>query len=442
VNDGKGNFTIDTSALPINYTSKSCIKAADIDNDGDLDLFIGGRVLPGSYPLPVSSFIYRNDSKPGNIKFTDVTRELAPELSNIGLICDALWTDFDNDGWTDLILTGEWSPLKFFKNDHGKLKDVTANTGIGNESGWWNSIVGGDFDNDGDIDYIAGNLGENSFFKASPQYPVNMYASDFDGNGTLDPIITVYLKDQQGNKKEYPAFNRDDLVDQIPTLKKKYLTYKEFGAADIHDIFPDSSLKKALHLQVNYLQTSYIENLGNGMFKLHALPPLAQMAPVFAMITDDVNDDGNLDIMLCGNDFGNEVMNGRYDAMNGLVLLGDGKGNFTAESILQSGLYIPGNAKALVKLRGSDSSYLIAASQNRAQLQLFQLNKTYKNFVDLKANDRAIFIHLRDGKTREDEVYHGNSYLSQSSSFIPVNDMITSIDIVNSKNEKRTINFK
>jgi len=442
VNDGKGNFAIDTSALPTNYTSKSCIKAVDIDNDGDLDLFVGGRVLPGSYPLPVSSFIYRNDSKPGNIKFTDVTKEVAPQLNNIGLICDAIWTDFDNDGWTDLILAGEWMPLKFFKNDHGKLKDVTAKTGVGDENGWWNSIVAGDFDNDGDIDYIAGNLGENSFFKASKQYPVNMYADDFDGNGTLDPVVTVYLKDQQGNKKEYPAANRDDLVDQMPALKKKFPTYKAFGEAGIYDIFSDSSLKNSLHLQANNLQTSYIENVGNGKFKMRALPPLAQMSPVFGMIADDINDDGNLDIILCGNDFGNEVMDGRYDAMNGLVLPGDGKGNFAAQSLLQSGIYIPGNAKALVKLRGSNNHYLVAASQNRGPLQLFQLNKTYKDFIQLKANDKTIFIHQKNGTTRKEEVYHGNSYLSQSSLFIPVNDMVTSVDIMNTKNEKRTLNFK
>jgi len=442
VNDGKGNFTIDTSALPVNLTSKSCIKAADIDNDGDLDLFIGGRVLPGSYPLPVSSFIYRNDSKPGKIKFTDVTNQVAPQLKNIGLISDALWTDFDNDGWTDLILAGEWMPIKFFKNDHGKLKDVTKQSGIGDKIGMWNSIVAGDFENNGRIDYIVGNLGENSFFKASKQYPVNMYAADFDGNGTLDPIITTFLKDQEGNKKEYPAFNRDDIFDQLPGLKKKYPTYKAFGAADIHDIFSNSVLKNSLHLQVNYLQTAYIENLGNGKFKMHPLAALAQMAPVFGMVTCDINDDGNLDVILCGNDFGNEVMNGRYDAMNGLVLLGDGKGNFKPQSIMQSGIYIPGNARALVKLRGSKNHLLIAASQNRGPLHLFQLNKPYKDFVPLKSNDKTIYIHLKNGKTRKEEVYHGNSFLSQSSLFIPVNDVVKSIDIINNKNEKRTINFK
>lgn len=442
VNDGKGNFTIDTSVLPENYTSKSCIKAVDIDNDGDLDLFIGGRVLPGKYPLAVSSFIYRNDSKPGKIKFTDITNEAAPHLKNIGLISDAIWTDFDNDGWTDLILAGEWMPLQFFKNDNGKLKDVTNQTGIDSEVGWWNSIVAGDFDNDGDIDYIAGNLGENSFFKASKEFPVNIYANDFDGNGTIDPVIAVYLKDQQGNKKEFPAFNRDEIIDQIPALKKKYPTYKDFGTAEIRDIFSGSVLKNSLHLQANFMKTSYIENIGNGKFKMHALPALAQMAPVYGMIADDVNGDGNPDVIISGNDYGNELMDGRYDAMNGLILLGDGKGNFTPQSLLQSGIYIPGNAKALVKLRGINNHYLVAASQNRGPLQLFQLNKSCKDFVPLKKNDKTIFIHLKNGKTRKEEVYHGNSFQSQSSLFIPVNDMISSIDIFNSSKEKRTINFK
>ena len=179
INDGKGNFTEDSSALPQNFTSKFCVRAIDYDKDGDLDLFVSGRVDPGNYPKPVSSFIFRNDSKNGHIKFTDVTESVAPALKNIGLVCDALFTDFDNDGWQDLILAGEWMPVTFLKNDKGVFKNVTSASGISNNIGWWNTIVSGDFDNDGDMDYIVGNLGQNSFYKASDQYPVSIIAKGF-----------------------------------------------------------------------------------------------------------------------------------------------------------------------------------------------------------------------------------------------------------------------
>jgi hypothetical protein len=439
-NDGKGNFSFDSSALPVNYTSKSCVKAVDIDNDGDLDLFVGGRVYPGKYPQPVSSFIYRNDSKPGKIKFTDITDDVAKELQNIGLVCDALWTDFDNDGWTDLIIVGEWIPVTFFKNDHGKLKNVTAQTGISNQTGWWNSITAGDFDNDGDIDYIVGNVGENSFYRASQKYPVNIYAKDFDKNGRLDAIPTVFLNDRNGQKKEFTAQNRDEIVEQLPLLKKKFLKYKTFATADIHAIFSDEELAGALHLQANNFNTCFIKNMGNGKFEMHALAAMAQLAPVFGMVTDDFNNDGNIDVALSANDFGNEVTNGRYDAMNGLVLLGDGKGNFIPQSILQSGFFLPGDAKALVKLRSADGHYLLAASQNRGPLKIFKQKINEKN-VPLKSNDKTVFIHLKNGLIRKEEVYHGTSFLSQSSLFIPVNDQVKAVDIINNKGEKRTISF-
>ncbi|MBL7697520.1 MAG: VCBS repeat-containing protein, partial [Chitinophagaceae bacterium] len=179
VNDGHGNMRWDTSAIPNNYASKSCVRAADIDNDGDLDLFIGSRVRPGRYPQPASSFIYRNDSKDGTVRFTDVTSQVAPGLENIGLICDALWTDYDNDGRPDLLLAGEWMPITVFRNDGVSLTNVTASTGLANDVGWWNSFVAGDFDNDGDIDYVVGNLGTNSYLRASYEYPVRIYEKDF-----------------------------------------------------------------------------------------------------------------------------------------------------------------------------------------------------------------------------------------------------------------------
>jgi hypothetical protein len=440
VNNGKGDFLPDASALPVNYTSKSCIKASDFDNDGDLDLFIGGRCLPGKYPLPVSSFIYRNDSKNGNIKFTDITNEVCPDLANIGMVCDAIWTDFDNDGWTDMIVAGEWMPVTFLKNNHGKLENITSQSGISDQTGWWNSIAAGDFDNDGDIDYIAGNLGENSFLKASDQYPVSVYAKDFDKNGDVDAILTIFLKDHQGVKREFPAASRDDIMSQLPSLKKKFPTYKEFADADIHQIFTDDQLKGAVTLHATNFKSCYLENKGNGKFQLHELPPMAQMAPLNGMVVDDLNEDGNLDVAICGNDYGNEVLNGRYDAMNGLLLLGDGKGNFIAQTNEQSGFFTPGNAKALIKLRGADSSYLLAASQNRGPLKIFSKKNINEKLIPLMPADKYVLIKLANGKQRKEELYYGNSFLSQSARFVDLNKNERSIEIKDSKGNIRTIN--
>ncbi len=441
INDGKGNFIRDSFALPVNHTSKSCVKAVDFDNDGDLDLFIGGRCLPSQYPLPVSSFIYRNDSKNGQIKFTDVTADVAKGLQNIGMVCDAIWTDFDNDGWTDLIVVGEWMPVTFFKNNHGKLENVTSQSGISDQTGWWNSITAGDFDNDGDIDYIVGNLGENSFFRASDEYPVNVYAKDFDNNGSIDAIVTVFLKDQKGVKREYPAMSRDDIVSQLPGLRKKFPTYKEFATAVVHQVFPENQMKGALVLHANNFKSCYLENKGNGKFALHPLPALAQMAPLNGMVVDDFNNDGNLDVAISGDDYGNEVANGRYDAMNGLVLLGDGKGNFSAQTILQSGLFIPGDAKALVKLKGPANTYLLAASQNRGPLKIFSDKNATGKLLPLQSTDKTVFVTLTNGKKRKEELYFGSSFMSQSSHFLNIGSHVVSVEIEDSKGKIRRINL-
>jgi hypothetical protein len=438
INDGKGNFRADTTALPMNHASKSCVKAVDFDHDGDLDLFIGARVLPGKYPLPVSSFIYRNDSEPGRVHFTDVTDSVAKDLLNIGMICDATWTDFDNDGWTDLVVAGEWMPLTFLKNDHGKFVNITDQSGVKQEIGWWNSIAAGDFDNDGDIDYIAGNLGLNSFYRASAEHPVSIYAKDFDKNGSFDALITLFLPDGNGIMREYPAASRDDIIKQLPGLRKKFPTYKDFGVAAITDLFPEEELRNACIYRATNFENCYLENLGHGKFKMHPLPAVAQLAPLYGMAVADYNLDGNLDIAVCGNDFGTEVTNGRYDALNGLLLLGDGRGNFSPQTILQSGIYVPGDAKALVKLSGPDNSFLLAASQNRGPLKIFR-DKSAEKMIKLQSNDRILKIALKNGKTRKEELYYGSSFLSESSRFVRMNDSIKRITVIDEKGRERIV---
>lgn len=439
INDGKGNFSLDTTGgLPQNFTSKSGVKAADFDNDGDLDLFVGGRVLPGSYPQPVSSFIYRNDSKPGKPRFTDVTATVAKGLENIGMVCDAIWTDFDNDGWVDLIVVGEWMPVTFFRNEHGKFANITAQSGTGGEIGWWNSIVAGDFDNDGDIDYVVGNLGQNSFYRASDRYPVGIYAKDFDHNGSLDALLTVFLPDERGGLKEFPAASRDDIIKQLPGLRKKFPTYKDFGRAGIRDLFSDAELADARVYHANQFASAWLENLGHGKFKMHPLPVMAQLAPLYGMVTDDFNHDGNLDIAICGNDYGTEVTNGRYDAMNGLVLLGDGRGGFLPRTILQSGLFLPGDAKAIVRLQGAGNQYLLAASQNSGPLKVYRQRSRWP-LLRFKPDDRVLLLSLTGGRRRRQELYYGDSFLSQSARFLAVDSSILRVDLINAGGMERRV---
>ena len=438
INDGIGNFKNAPSSLPQNFTSKLCVRSIDYDKDGDLDLFVSGRVEPWNYPKPVSSFIFRNDTKNLIVKFTDVTRSVALELMNIGLVCDAVFSDFDNDGWQDLILAGEWMPLKFLRNEKGVFKDISSTSGIQELSGWWNTIAPGDFDNDGDTDYIVGNQGQNSFYRPTEKYPVYITAKDFDGNGSYDAIPSLFLADQKGEKREFPAHTRDDMVKQIISTRSKYQNYKSFSLATMDDIFTPEQRSGALRLKGNYFQSSYVENKGNGKFSVKPLPMQAQISVLNGIQVDDFTGDGNLDIVINGNDFGTEVSVGRYDALNGLVLKGDGEGNFKSLSILESGIFIPGNGKAIVKLRGSNGKYLLAASQNRGYLKVFSL-KTERNSLPLQADDVSAIIKLRNGISQKREISYGSSFLSQSGRFLTVDKNAISVTVTNAKNQSRRL---
>jgi hypothetical protein len=438
LNDGKGNFTEVKDALPPNFTSKLCVKANDYNRDGKPDLFVSGRVEPWNYPKPVSSIILRNDSKKGQIKFTDVTASVAKNLNNIGLVCDAIFTDFDNDGWPDLILTGEWMPVTFLKNDHGVFKNVTANTGIADKLGWWNTIAAGDFNHDGKIDYIVGNTGLNTFYKATDKYPVYITAKDFDNNGSYDAFTSVFLKDQDGNLQEFPANTRDDIIKQMIGMRVKFQNYKLYATATMDSVITPEMRKGAIRLKATTLQSCLLLNQGNGKFKMVPLPVEAQTSQLDGMVVDDFDGDGNLDVALSGNDFGTEVATGRYDAFNGLILKGDGKGNFKPLTINQSGIYIPGDGKALVKLRGAKGNYLLAASQNKDVLKIFELKRAV-HLVSLQPADMFATIKYVNGTTAKQEFYNGTSFLSQSGRFINIDKTMVAVTITDAAGHVRNI---
>jgi hypothetical protein len=440
LNDGKGNFTLAENALPQNLTSKLCVRAVDYNKDGKLDLFVSGRVDPWNYPKPVSSFIFRNDSKNGQAKFTDVTKQVAPALQNIGLVCDALFTDYDNDGWPDLILAGEWMPVTILKNNKGTFVNATQNSGISKKTGWWNSIVAGDFRHTGRMDYVVSNTGLNTLYKASDLYPVYITAKDFDNNGGYTAIPSLFLPDQNGDKKEFPAPGREDLLKQMISMKKKFTNYKSYATATMEDILTPEQRNGALRLSATELRSCYLRNEGNGKFTMIPLPNEVQFSTWNGMLADDFDGDGNLDVLMNGNDFGTDVAIGRYDASNGLFLKGDGKGNFKPLSILQSGIYIPGNGKALVKLQSGDGKYLIAASQNKDDLKIYALKRSIKN-IRLQNTDASAIINYKNGKTEKQEFCYGSSFLSQSGRFLSINPTVKSVVITSTNGQTRNINL-
>ena len=430
----QGKFIAAAGALPDFLASGSCVKAADFDRDGDLDLFIGGRVKPFFYPLPVNSYLLINDGR-GHFSIGNETN--APGLEKIGLVSDALWTDFDNDGWVDLLLAGEWMPLTLFRNSSGRLEQFLQ-IGADTATGWWNSLAAGDFDMDGDMDYVAGNLGTNSLLKTSRNYPVHLYAGDYDNDRNLDIIPTTYYRSEDGEMKEYPFFGRQDMQKQLKEIRDIFPTYKDFGMATIDEVMARLPDVTELTLKANCQKSCFIENMGNGEFRMKELPPEAQIAPVYAILTGDFTNDHLPDILLTGNDYGNEVADGHYDALNGLLLRGDGHGNFLPVTMQQSGIIIPGDGKSLVKLLTADSALVVVSGQNQGKLGLFRSGYPYRTLA-LAPGDHAAIVHLQDGRSYREEIYYGNSYLSGSDRRIWLPLDVSRVEIIGYSGDTRDV---
>ncbi len=364
LNDGHGRFHRDSQALPRLAESGSCVAVGDFNGDGHPDLFVGRRAVAGRYGVAPPSYLLEND---GHGRFRDVTMEKAPELANIGMVTAAAWVDYDRDGRLDLIVTGEWMPIRVFHNEGGRLVDRTGEAGLGGTEGWWNSVTVADLNGDGLPDLVLGNLGLNSYLRATPSEPVRLYLSDFGHNGTLEPIITFYR-----NGVSYPVAGRDELLGLIPRLRRRYPTYASFGASRVEDIFSASDLRQATVREARVFASSVALNNGNGTFTLKPLPVEAQVAPIRAALAGDLDGDGRTDLVVVGNSYGQAPVFGRYDASYGLLLSGLGDGTFRAVDMEDSDLLIEGQARRLAWLTWARGGRLIAVARNDESLRILR----------------------------------------------------------------------
>ncbi|MFN2565645.1 MAG: VCBS repeat-containing protein [Gemmatimonadaceae bacterium] len=356
LNDGRGNLRKAVGHLPADNTSGSRVVAADYDWDGDIDLFVGGRVIPWRYGVDPASRILKND---GRGRFTDVTADIAPELARVGMVTDALWRDVDGDRRVDLVVVGEWMPITVFRNAGGGRLERLSVPGLEKSHGWWNRIVAGDFTGDGRTDFVVGNLGLNSRLRATPTEPATMHVKDFDGNGFVEQIVSYYNKGVS-----YPLPLRDDLIKTLPFLKARFLNYKDYALKTVADIFPPTDLSDAVMKQAHTFATSLVRNNGDGSFTLVPLPLEAQVAPVYGILADDFDGDRKLDLLLAGNFDGVKPEIGRLSAGYGLFLRGDGSGKFTPTRATESGVLVPGQARDIQRIETRRGELYVVTRNN------------------------------------------------------------------------------
>lgn len=363
-----GGFQVKPDALPMMYTSGACVKACDFDADGDLDLFVGGRQVPGKYPFAAHSYLLQNNGL-NEISFTDVTADLAPVLENIGMVTDAVWADVNRDSFSDLVIVGEWMPIKVLLNESGKFIDRTVEYGLAQSTGWWFSVASADFDNDGDMDIMVGNLGLNYKYKASSTEPFEIYAKDFDGNQSLDIVLGYY-----NEGKLFPLRGRECTSNQMPFVKQKFASYDAFGKATLKEVYGDENIHNALHYKANTFATSYLENVNGQEFQIKPLHPMAQFSSVNSILIEDIDGDTNPDVILAGNMYGAEVETPRNDASYGLYLQADGKGGFIPFAPDKSGLLVEGDVKRASFIGLPNGQRGVIFGTNNDYLKLLKIN--------------------------------------------------------------------
>jgi hypothetical protein len=359
LNIGGGVFKKATDVLPNITESGGRVIPQDFDNDGDIDLFVGGRQVPGAYPKPANSYILKNNWKEtGTLQFEDVTAAIAPALNKIGMVTDAVWTDFDQDKDIDLIIVGEWMQPTILVNHQGKFSSTAKKQSTALKNGWWFSITAKDIDNDGDEDYLLGNLGLNYKYKASDQEPFTVHYDDFDNNGSSDIVLSYY-----NFGKQFPVRGRSCSSEQIPELKKKFPTYDQFASSTLSDVYGIQPLNEALHYQAKEFASLILENK-NGQLVPHYLPVEAQFSNINDALIEDFDQDGHLDLLLAGNLYGSEIETARNDASMGLFLKGNGSFKFKALSMMESGISLPFDVKNLTLMKNGQEKWIIAANNN------------------------------------------------------------------------------
>jgi enediyne biosynthesis protein E4 len=363
INRGDGRFVRDNNALPRMYTSSSVVVPGDFNGNGQLDLFVGGRMSPLNYPKPARSYILENN----NGRFRDVTAQVAPDLVEPGMITDALWVDFDGDGQLDLVTTGKWLPVQFYRNEGGSFRDVTHEVDDNPQRGWWYSLAAGDFTNNGSIDIIAGNLGLNDSFTTGEEKKFGVFANDFNDDMTTDLVYSV-----EENGTHYPFFGRAKFDRAMRTVEQQYPTFSSFAEASVDDIFDSDKLAEALHYQVDTFQSKLFTNNGDGTFSSADLPEWSQISPIKGIVVHDVDSNGIQDIIIAGNIYEIHPDVARSDAGNGLWLKGDGTGGFDPVHPSVSGLFAPGNVKD-IKLVRTSTGYNLIVSNNNDQVRIFRL---------------------------------------------------------------------